>query len=112
MNIQHKRVLKMPDNVNQWVAFLNKLPPEIAGVLMSMFIAFLRVIYDREETKPMRVMLESLICGALSLTASYGILALQLNLNWAIFAGGVIGYIGSASVRTLAVRLINYKLSK
>jgi len=97
----------MPDNANNWVAMLNKLPPEIVGVLMAMFISTLRVIYDKEETKPLRILLEALICGALSLTASSAIIALQLNLNWAVFSGGVIGYIGSTSVRAIAVRAVS-----
>jgi len=93
-------------------ATLNSLTPEYAGVFMAMFIAILRVIYDGKETRPMRILLESVICGALSLTASYGILALGLNQNWAIFAGGVIGYLGSATVRGLALKLLNSKVKK
>ena len=79
---------------------------------MAMFISTLRVIYDKEETKPLRILLEALICGALSLTASSGIIALQLNINWAVFAGGVIGYIGSTSVRAIALRFLNRKVGK
>lgn len=90
--------------------FLAKLPPEAAGVLMAMFIAALRVVFDREETKPMRILLESGICGGLSLTASSGILAMGLDMNWAIFAGGAIGYFGSATVRQLAIKAINGKI--
>lgn len=92
--------------------FFNKLPPESAGVLMAMFMAVLRVIYDKEETKPMRILLESVICGALSLTASSGILAMGLNMNWAIFVGGAIGYFGSATVRSIALKLIEYRVKR
>lgn len=89
--------------------FLNKLPPEAAGVLMAMFIAALRVVYDRDETKPVRIVLESVICGALSLTASSAILAMGLDMNWAIFAGGAIGYFGSATVRQIALKAIDQR---
>lgn len=92
--------------------FLKELPPEAAGALMAMFIAALRVIYDREETKPMRILLESGICGGLSLTASSGILAMGLDMNWAIFAGGAIGYFGSATVRAFAIRMLNRRIDK
>ena len=88
---------------------MNNIPPEISGALMAVFISILRVIYDQRETKPMRIVLESLICGALSLTASSGILALGLNMNWAIFAGGTIGYLGSESVRSFAIKIISKK---
>lgn len=79
---------------------------------MAMFVATLRVIYDREETRPMRIILESLICGALSLTVSSGILAIGLDTNWAIFAGGSIGYFGSAAVRGLALKFIEKKMDE
>ena len=39
--------------------FLTKLPPEVAGALMAMFISVLRVIYDKEDTNPMRIILEA-----------------------------------------------------
>lgn len=92
--------------------FVSKLPPEIAGALMAMAIAIIRVIYDGKEDKPMRIVLESLICGGLSLTASSGIVAMGLDMNWAIFAGGSIGYFGSATVRALAIKAINARAGK
>lgn len=92
--------------------FLTKLPPEVAGVLMAMFISVLRVIYDKEDTKPMRIILEAGICGGLSLTASYGIAALGLDVNWAVFSGGVIGYLGSATVRQIAMLVLKNKVGK
>ena len=90
--------------------FLTRISPEAAGVLMAMFIAALRVIYDREENKPLRILLESGICGGLSLTASSGILAMGLDMNWAIFVGGTIGYFGSATVRQIALKILNTKI--
>lgn len=102
----------MPDNPNTWIQSLNNLPAEAAGVLMAMFIATLRVIYDKEETKPIRILLEALLCGTLSLTASSAIIAMDLDVNWAVFVGGVIGYFGSATVRALAVKFINSKVEK
>jgi lambda family phage holin len=91
--------------------FLSKIPPELAGVGLAMVISFLRIAYDGRETSPVRICLESMICGALSLTAYYGIKALGADLDWAIFAGGTIGYLGPASVRALAVRFLRNKSS-
>lgn len=91
---------------------IEKIPAEFFGVLLAMFIAVLRVIYDKEETKPARILLEALICGALSMTASAAIIALGLDTNWAVFAGGAIGYIGSTHTRLLAVKLLNSKIKK
>ncbi len=91
-------------------SFFNKLPPEIIGVLMAMFIAILRVIYDKEETSPMRITLESLLCGALSFTANFGIIAMGLDSNWSVFIGGSIGYFGSTTVRAVAIRFLKNKV--
>lgn len=77
---------------------------------MAVAISILRVIYDKEETKPLRIMLEAGICGALSLSVTYAIYAMGLNSNWAVFAGGSIGYIGSQSIREIAVRFIRKKI--
>jgi lambda family phage holin len=74
-----------------------------------MFIAVLRVLYDKKETRPLRVVLEALVCGGLSLTAFYGISAAGLSHNWAVFAGGAIGYLGSDTVRAVAMRVIHSK---
>jgi lambda family phage holin len=89
--------------------FLSKIPPELAGVGLAMVISFLRIIYDGEEESWFRIILESLLCGALSLTAYFAINALGVDLNWAIFAGGTIGYLGPKSVRALTVRFLRNK---
>ena len=102
----------MDHNPKTLVELFNALPPYILGVLLAMVISILRVIYDKEETKPLRIILESLLCGVLSLTASSGITAMGLNTNWAIFAGGTIGYFGSTSVRVIALRVMNKKADK
>jgi lambda family phage holin len=97
---------------NEIVQWLNTIPRPVAGALMSMFIASLRVVYDREETKPMRIVLEALICGGLTMTVSSAIAALGLNTNWIMFAGGTIGYFGSATVRLYALRALERNIKK
>jgi lambda family phage holin len=92
------------------IAELNGLPPAIAGAMMSMVISTIRVLYDGKETKALRIFLEAILCGALSLTASAGISAMGLNVNWSVFAGGLIGYLGSNTVRYIAWNLITKKL--
>ncbi len=102
----------MPDNPNTWTDILSRLPSEMweAG-LMAVVISVLRVIYNKEETKPLRIMLEAGICGCLALTAHFGLAAIGLDTSqWSPFIGGVIGYLGSASVRGLALRAINSKI--
>lgn len=100
----------MPDNPNNWTTMFSQLPPMLTGVLMAMILAPLRLIYDNKETKVTRIVLESLICGALTLTVGGAVIALELNMYWALFAGGVIGNMGSTTVRNLALRLIKREI--
>ena len=81
----------------------------VMGVALAMVLSVLRVVYDREETRPMRIVLESVICGLLSVAASAAINAMGWDPNWSVFAGGVIGYMGSTAVRAAAVKFITFK---
>jgi len=90
----------------------SQLQPQTIGVLLSMLIAVLRLIYDCEETRPVRILLESVFCGSLSLAAYYGILAMGLDVNWSVFTGGVIGYFGSTTVKLIAYDVISRKANK
>ena len=87
----------------------NEVAPEVAGVLMAVLMAVLRIVYDHKETRPLRILIEALLCGALSLTASSGIKAFGMGIDWAIFAGGCIGYFGPLTVRAIALRAIKNK---
>jgi len=99
-------------NPNGLADLFNRFPPYLIGVLMAMVVGALRVVYDQEETKPVMVVLESLICGSLSLVASSGILAMGLDMTWSVFVGGIIGYLGSNTTRAIALKLINKNVSK
>lgn len=92
-----------------WAA---SLPPEWQGFIMSFVISILRVIYDAKETRPMRIFLEALICGGLSLCASTVISWLGLPQSLSIAAGGAIGFIGVMKIRQLALRYFNTKAGK
>jgi lambda family phage holin len=92
------------------VEIINNLPPALSGGLMAMFIATLRVVYDKEETRPIRVMLEATICGCLAITVSYLVDALGIDRDWSMFLSGVIGYLGSHKVKRVAVKFLEKKV--
>lgn len=102
----------MPENTNTWIQVVTNLPKEWIAVLMAMFISVLRILYDKEETNPMRILLEMLLCGSLSFTANYGLAAMGLAADSAVFVGGCIGYFGSVTVRGLAIKMLDKKLDK
>lgn len=89
-----------------------EVPPIILGVIMAVVIALIRVVYEQEETSVIRVMLEGLLCGALAVVAGTGIEAMGLDQNWVLFSGGMVGFIGSQSIRAYANTLIKNKVDK
>ena len=89
---------------------IEKISPEITATVLSMIIATLRIIYDDRETTLVRIALESLLCGFLTLAVFHAILAIGLDVNWSVCAGGIIGFFGTDLVRKLAVKYINNKI--
>ena len=97
----------MPDNLHN---LLDHTRPWVGGAIIAIVISVLRIVYDKEETSFIRICMESLICGALSVSAGSALEAMGYGQNWYLFCGGVIGFMGSQSIRALANRLINKKL--
>lgn len=103
---------KMPDNPNTWAKLINSIPPEFTATLLAFFVAVVRVIYDKEETNPMRVFLEATLCGLLTLSAVSAVHAMGYSGDWDNFIGGFIGFSGSAYIRNLAMNIISRKSDK
>jgi len=89
-----------------------KIPPEFQAIALAVLIAIVRVIYDKEETKWERVISEAFICGCLTKAVYHAILALSLSPDWAVFCGGLIGFLGTYTVRGIALKSINKKVEK
>lgn len=84
--------------------------PVLGGIAMSIVVSIIRIIYDRKETSFMRIMLESILCGFLTLSAGSALVALGYSAEWYLFCGGAIGFMGSQTIRALANRLIDKRL--
>lgn len=101
----------MPDKPDTWARiWLALSDPLWQGVIMATVISFLRVLYDAPGTKLWRVILESLICGCLSLVASIVIEWMQWPASASIVAGGAIGFLGVTVMREFLLRFINRKV--
>lgn len=87
-----------------WLAISNSA--SIQGAIMAIVIAILRVLYDNQEPKPIRILLEALLCGALSLCATSIVEFLGLPLSASIAVGGSIGFIGVNSLRESLIKLL------
>lgn len=92
--------------------FLQNLPSAWAALqpliapLMAFLVALVRVIYDRDETRWVRIILEATLCGLLAVVAGAAISAMGLDNRWQLFAGGVIGFVGSEFIRSVAREFI------
>lgn len=100
----------MNDEAHWIVRMLTNLPPAVGGVIMAIFVAVLRVVYDKEETSVVRIALEALLCGCLTLAGGSAAMALGVDDGWHLFIGGMVGFIGSAGVRKIAYKAIDRKI--
>ena len=74
---------------------------------MAVIISFLRVVYDGQETSRMRICLEALLCGSLSLCATSIISWANLPPDVSIAVGGSVGFIGVNALRAKMLNLID-----
>ena len=96
----------MPDSIHK---LLEHTHPAVGGAIMAIVMSVVRVVYDRKETSILRIVLESLLCGALTVSAGSALDAMGYGQNWYLFCGGMIGFMGSQSIRALANKYITNK---
>ena len=82
------------------INWLKELDSSIWGVFMSIIMAVLRIVRDKEESKIFRIAVEALLCGAITFTIGSGVKALGYE-GWNLFIGGTVGAFASQYVRTL-----------
>jgi lambda family phage holin len=101
----------MPDkNPSFWAGIWLALNcPTWQGAIMATIISILRVLYEGKETSKVRILLEALICGALSLSASSLIVWMEWPSSLSVAAGGAIGFLGVTAIREIVVRVIGRK---
>jgi lambda family phage holin len=79
------------------------------GAIMAATVSLLRVLYEGKEANKWRVLLEALICGALSLSASSVIEWMVWPSSLSVAAGGTIGFIGVTAIRELIIKFLGRK---
>lgn len=98
---------KMPwRNPESWMA------AEIMAPFLSFVLAMLRTIYQNQEPSWLKRILESVICGMLTLSAGFAISAMGLNNDWKFAVAGAVGFAGTEYIRTMAHKFINRKIVK
>jgi lambda family phage holin len=79
------------------------------GAIMAATISMLRVLYEGKEANKWRVLLEALMCGGLSLSASSVIEWMAWPSSLSVGAGGAIGFIGVTAIRELIIKFLGRK---
>ena len=77
----------------------------LGAVLLSICMAGLRVAYNGGGLK--KILLEGMLCGALTLTASSGLEYYGLPRDLSIAIGGSIGFVGVEQFRKLVLSILN-----
>ena len=79
------------------------------GVLISMLTALLRSLYSKSSCR--ELILEILLCGTLTISATSVVIYLNAPENIIIGIGGIIGFIGVRKTREYLIVFIQKRLS-
>ena len=104
--------MRMPTKDPNLLAFLLDWiavhQPAIYGFLLSLVTAYLRVMCDGGSRR--QRILESMMCGAISLSIMSAIEWFGVPSSASGFVGGMVGFLGVERVRQFAERLIGKKV--
>ncbi|WP_429110904.1 phage holin, lambda family [Aeromonas veronii] len=93
-----------------WAAMLAWLMdnwPAVSGALLALSISFMRITYDGGSGR--RRLIESTMCGLITLAGASGAALLGVTYEAAPFIGGVVGLLGVDIIREKAKTMFNKK---
>ena len=89
---------------------ITDVPEWALASVFSFLMSVFRCYMSEKEDRLSRVVVESLICGGLTMVACSIIYATGVDQLYVWAAGGTIGSIGSASIKILALKLAQKKI--
>ncbi|WP_323921031.1 phage holin, lambda family [Aeromonas caviae] len=98
---------KDPTLATALLAWLMDNWPAVYGALLALAIAFLRITYAGGRGR--RRLIESLLCGLITLAAATGAHLLGIPLEATPFLGGVVGLLGIDIIRDRAALMFSKK---
>lgn len=108
--------MKMPEkDPNVWLivwAYIQQNYNAIAGAVMAFFMSLLRAAFLRQKSSYRQRMLDGAICGALTLAGMSLLNFFGMPESLAVFAGGMLGFIGAEKIREFLFRFISTKVGK
>lgn len=79
--------------------------PAVSGALLALSISFMRITYDGGSGR--RRLIESTLCGLITLAAASGAALLGVTYTATPFIGGVVGLLGVDIIREKAKTVLN-----
>lgn len=95
-----------------WQQLFDSLPEPVRAAILSVLVAWLRIMYDDREPRMLRRALEAALCGAITLGIGSGAEALGAGAGMAMFIGGTIGLYGADAVREVGKRYLRRRLDQ
>lgn len=92
------------------LAWITQNVPVIYATGLSVLISALRIVYRGGSRKA--VLLESVLCGGITLAMLSGLSLLGLPQEAAAFVGGMVGLLGVDKVRRLAERFADIRFPR
>lgn len=100
IRIHQRREFFMPWKDSSFAQFL--LSAYLMAPALAFMTAFVRICYDEKEPRYVRAILESIICGLVTLSCTAAIHAVGWDSNWSVFIGGFVGFLGADYIRFFA----------
>lgn len=102
----------MPEkDPSNWAAVWEAVPEPVKAAILSTLIAAMRILYDGKEPRPIRMALESGLCGMIALGVYYGVAAMGLPPGIGVFFGAAVGLFGADQVRAWGRAFAQRKVS-
>lgn len=101
----------MPDKPDTWVlvlAWLSQHAPAFYAAGLALMISGLRIVYGGGTRRA--AVLESLLCGLITLALLSGLELLGVPQSAAGIVGGMVGLLGVDKIRAYADRVTGFKL--
>lgn len=99
--------------LGQWLA---TNAPTIYAVLISVFIAFLRIAMGHADgtarRSKLQMVIECSLCGAITLALSSGMELFGIPTTASTLLGGSVGFLGVEKIRSLADKFLDFKINK
>lgn len=89
-----------------WMQMWDAIPDTVKAAMLSVIVAFVRILYDGQEPRVIRRLLEASLCGLITLSVvGIAVEVTGLDSTYVMaFIGGFVGLFGADYVRSLGRR--------